>query len=196
MSRVLRGALLMRMLRIERAFAEARHGVPIHHCGKLVVLHAVDLLQPHGDVRKPSKKCRKGTLAFSVATWATSAMSITSCTELAQSIAKPVCRAGHHVGMVAEDVQRVRKPARARTRGTRTGSSSPEILYMFGIISSKALGSGERRGEGARGQRAVHSARGARFRLHLRDAELSARKGSSAQRQPTRRQIRPSEKTA
>ena len=44
------------------------------------------------EVRKPSKKCRKGTEAFSADTWATSAMSIASCTLLEASMAKPVWR--------------------------------------------------------------------------------------------------------
>ena len=44
--------------------------------------------------------------------------------------------AGHNVGMVAEDVQRVGSD---RTRGNveYAGSSSPAILYIFGIISSR-----------------------------------------------------------
>ena len=41
-------------------------------------------------VRKPSKKCTKGTLDSNVAKCATSARSIASCTELDAIIANPV----------------------------------------------------------------------------------------------------------
>ena len=44
-------------------------------------------------VRKPSKKCRKGTRAFSVDMCAIMAMSWASCTLLEASMAKPVMRA-------------------------------------------------------------------------------------------------------
>jgi len=43
-------------------------------------------------VRKPSKKWRNGTRAFSVDRCATSAMSIASCTEFEASMANPVWR--------------------------------------------------------------------------------------------------------
>ena len=45
------------------------------------------------EVRKPSKKCRKGTRARSETMWAIPAKSITSCTEEVASMAKPVWRA-------------------------------------------------------------------------------------------------------
>src|ERR1035441_6070981 len=44
-------------------------------------------------VRKPSKKCMKGRRASRVAAWAISAISMTSCTELEESMPKPVERA-------------------------------------------------------------------------------------------------------
>jgi hypothetical protein len=44
------------------------------------------------EVRKPSKKCRKGTRERSVAAWATAAMSCASWTEFEARSAKPVCR--------------------------------------------------------------------------------------------------------
>ena len=45
------------------------------------------------EVRKPSKKWRKGTRAFKVAAWAIRAKSWASWTELAASMAQPVVRA-------------------------------------------------------------------------------------------------------
>ncbi len=88
------------------------------------------------EVRKPSKKWRNGTRASSVAAWAISAKSIASCTEPDASIAKPVARAAItspwspkiESAWVASD--------RAATWST-VAVSSPAILYMFGIMSSR-----------------------------------------------------------
>ena len=44
------------------------------------------------EVRKPSKKCRNGMRDSRVAAWAIRAKSMTSCTELEASRAKPVAR--------------------------------------------------------------------------------------------------------
>jgi hypothetical protein len=44
------------------------------------------------EVRNPSKKCRNGTRALSVAAWATAARSWASCTEPEASSPRPICR--------------------------------------------------------------------------------------------------------
>ena len=74
---------------------------------------------------------------------------------------------GHHVAVVAEDGQR---PCAASERAAMWNTvrvSSPAILYMLGIISSKPWTGGKRRGQGAGLQRAVHGAGGAAFGLHF-----------------------------
>ena len=88
------------------------------------------------EVRKPSKKCRNGTRARSVAACAISAKSCASCTELEASIAKPVWR---HA-MTSEWSPKIDSAWVARVRAAtcmQNGVSSPAILYMFGIISSR-----------------------------------------------------------
>ncbi len=88
------------------------------------------------DVRKPSKKCRNGTLALSVAACDTAAKSWASCTELAHSIAKPVERAAI-TSLWSPKIDRACVAiARAATWIT-AGVSSPAILYMFGSINSR-----------------------------------------------------------
>ena len=88
------------------------------------------------EVRKPSKKCRNGTRAFRATRCATPARSITSCTDDVASMAKPVWR----VAMTSWWSPKIDSDcaARARAETWKTpGSSSPEILYIFGIISSR-----------------------------------------------------------
>ena len=88
------------------------------------------------EVRKPSKKWRNGTRLSSVDAWATIAMSCASCTELEQSIAKPVWR--HAI--TSPWSPKMQRPWHARERAetwNTVGVSSPAILYMFGIISRR-----------------------------------------------------------
>ena len=87
-------------------------------------------------VRKPSKKCRNGTRARSVAAWLTSAKSWASCTELAASIAQPVVRAC----ITSEWSPKIDSACVAIVRAATWithGVSSPAILNMFGTISSR-----------------------------------------------------------
>ena len=89
--RVLGRAALMRMLGVERALAEGLDLVPRHEFLHLVILDAVDLLDLVGGA-EAVEEVQEGTEAFSADTWATSAMSIASCTLLEASMAKPVWR--------------------------------------------------------------------------------------------------------
>ncbi len=88
------------------------------------------------EVRKPSKKCSTGTRPASVAAVAMAAKSCASCTEFEASRAKPVAR----VDITSEWSPKIDSAwvasARAATWKT-VGVSSPAILYMFGIISSR-----------------------------------------------------------
>jgi hypothetical protein len=87
------------------------------------------------EVRKPSKKCRKGTRQRRVAACDTRARSCASWTELLASIAKPVLR----VDMTSEWSPKMDSAwvatARAATWMT-VGVSSPAILNMFGTMRS------------------------------------------------------------
>ena len=91
--------------------------------------------------------------------------------------------AGHDVGMVAEDRQRV--------IGQRAGGNVEHArqqlagdLVHVGDHQKQALRGGERAGQRARGKGAVHSAGGAAFGLHLGDADLLAKEVVAALRGP------------
>ena len=77
----------------------------------------------------------------------------------------------HHVGMVAEDVQRV-SGKRARRYVHDHGQQFARDLVHIGDHEQKPLRSGISRGKRARGQRTVHRAGGAALRLHFGNAEL------------------------
>ena len=87
-------------------------------------------------VRKPSKKCKKGTRARKVAAWEIKAMSMASCGLSEQSMAQPVWR----TAITSEWSPKIDRAevaiARADTWNT-VGVNSPAILYILGIISSK-----------------------------------------------------------
>ncbi len=86
------------------------------------------------EVRKPSKKCRKGTRLSSVAACATRARSWASCTEPDANIAKPTWRQA----MTSEWSPKIESAWVATVRAAtcmQKAVSSPAILYMLGIIS-------------------------------------------------------------
>ena len=88
------------------------------------------------DVRKPSKKCTNGTRDSSVAICAMAARSCASCTEADASCANPVARTAITSWWSPKIDSACEASARAATWKT-AGVSSPAILYMFGIISSR-----------------------------------------------------------
>ena len=88
------------------------------------------------EVRKPSKKLMKGTRPSMAARWATAARSMTSCTLPSASMAKPVWRQAITSEWSPKMFSAWLATVRADTWNT-PGSSSPEILYMLGIISSR-----------------------------------------------------------
>ena len=87
-------------------------------------------------VRKPSKKCRKGTRARRVAAWQMAAKSWACWTLSELSMAKPVMRQD----ITSEWSPKMLRAWVARVRALtcmQKGVSSPAILYMFGIIRSR-----------------------------------------------------------
>ena len=172
--RVLRGALLMRMLRIERALAEAAHRVPIHQLLHLVVLDLVDLLQLMARA-ETVEEMQEGNAGLQRGHVRHQRHVHGLLHGVGSEHGEARLPAGHHVGMVAKDGQRV-VSQRARAHMEHARQQLAGNLVHVRDHQQKALGRGERRGERARGQRAVHSARGARFRLHLRDANFLPKK--------------------
>ena len=81
--------------------------------------------------------------------------------------------ARHHVLMIAENVQGVRR-ARARADVKHGGHEFARDLIHIGDHQKKTLAGGIRRGERARAERTVHGARGAAFGLHFGKFEFLA----------------------
>ena len=84
-------------------------------------------------MRKPSKNWRNGTIEGYVERCATSAMSISSWTEFAASMANPVLRHAITSEWSPKMARDWHASERAVTWKT-VGSISPAILYMLGII--------------------------------------------------------------
>jgi hypothetical protein len=87
-------------------------------------------------VRKPSKKCRKGTRASSVETCATAAMSCADCTEDEASMPHPVGRTAI-TSLWSPKIDRACVATVRAATWITAGVSSPAILNMFGIISRR-----------------------------------------------------------
>jgi hypothetical protein len=87
------------------------------------------------EVRKPSKKCRNGTRASSVAAWAIAAMSCASWTEAEHSMAQPVVRAAM-TSLWSPKIDSAWVATVRAATWTTAGVSSPAILNMLGSISS------------------------------------------------------------
>ncbi len=120
------------------------------------------------DVRKPSKKCRNGMRVSSVAACATAAMSCASWTEFEHRSANPVWRQAITSWWSPKIDSAWVASVRAATCITN-GVSSPAILYMLGIMSSRPCDAVNVVASEPGLQRAVHRAGGPGFRLHLGD---------------------------
>ena len=88
------------------------------------------------EVRKPSKKWRKGIRLFKEARWAIAAKSCASCTLPLAKSPKPVCRTAITSEWSPKMESAWVASARAETC-MQNAVSSPAILYMFGIISNR-----------------------------------------------------------
>ena len=88
------------------------------------------------EVRKPSKKCTKGTRERKVAIWAIKAASCASWTEPDESRAKPVVR----VAITSEWSPKIDRAWVATDRAATWKTvdvNSPAILNILGIISNR-----------------------------------------------------------
>jgi hypothetical protein len=91
--------------------------------------------------------------------------------------------AGHDVGVIAKDRQRVRGQ-RARRNMQHEGSQFAGDLVQIGNEQQQALAGGEAGGQRTGGQRAVQRAGRAAFRLHLDDFRHRAPQVGAALRRP------------
>ncbi len=165
--RVLRGAHLMRMLGVQRAAAEGLHGVPVDEPGDVFVGDVLDLLdfmagaetveeveERHGRLQRGQMRDQRHILRF--------------LHGVGGQHRKAGLTAGHNVGVISEDGQRV-IGQRAGGHMEHRGQLLAGDLVHVGDHQKKSLRGGKGGGQRARDERAVNGARGARFGLHFRD---------------------------
>ena len=163
--RVLRGAHLMRMLGVERAGAEGLNLVPRHQGRDFVVIKGVDFLHLVAGA-EAVEEMQEGNAGLQGAQVRDQAQIHGFLHTVGGQQRKAGLTAGHHVGMVAENGQRM--------RSQRTGADMEDAgqefagdLIHVGDHQQEALAGGEGGRERAGGQAAVHGARRARLGLHL-----------------------------
>ena len=133
--------------------------------------------------------------ASSVAAWATRARSIASCTELDASMAKPVARAAM-TSLWSPKIDRACAASERAATWKTVGVSSPAILYMLGIISSRPCDAVNVVAERPGLQRAVDGAGRAALALHLDHRGAPSPEVRPVRRLPTGPPTRPSARTA
>ena len=119
------------------------------------------------EVRKPSKKCRNGTRARSVAACATSAKSCASCTDDAHSIAKPVVRAAITSLWSPKIESACVATVRAATCSTQRRELARDLEQVRAASAAGPATTVKLVASAPRCTRAVQHARGARLALHL-----------------------------
>ena len=186
--RVLRGAAKGRVIRIQRAGAELGNLLGREQLGHVLISDLVDLLnlvrgteaveevqERHGALQRGDMGDERHVLRL--------------LNGVGSQHRKAGLAAGHHVGVVAEDRQRVvgqRTSAHVEDAGQQLAGD----LVHVRDHQQQALGRGERRGERAGLQRAVHGTGGAGFGLHLRDADRLTKEILAIVRSPVIRNFR------
>ena len=118
-----------------RARSERLHRVHIHHILQIVVIPDGDLLDLVGGT-ETVKEVDEGDAALDGGQMGHGGQVHDLLHITLGQHGKAGLTAGHDVGVVAEDVQRMAGHGTGQTWNTQ-GSSSPAILYMLGIISSR-----------------------------------------------------------
>ena len=148
------------------------------------------------EVRKPSKKWRNGHARLAASPRArSSAKSCASCTEFDASSANPV---GRHA-MTSEWSPKIESACVATVRAAtcmQKGVSSPAILYMFGIISSRPCDAVNVVASAPAWSAPWTAPGGPALGLHLDDVGHARPRCSSGRRPPSRRPARPWATTA
>ena len=166
------GAAHVRMLGVERVLTEGFDGLHVAHIGKILIVPNGDLLDLVGgaeaveevDERDSAGNCGKVSHGTEIHDFLHVALAEHGKTGLA---------AGHDVGVIAEDVQRV--------GGDGTGGDMEDAgqllgrdLVHVGDHQKKTLGCGIGGGQGARAEGAVNGTGSTGFRLHFNDLDLGA----------------------
>ena len=167
---VLRSALLMGMLGVHRAGAELGNLIERTQLGHILVVDHLDLLNlvRGAEAVEEVQERNRGTQGGQVShqRQVHSLLHGVGCQHR-----KTGLTAGHHVGMIAEDVQRVSGKG-AGGDVEDAGQQLAGDLVHVRDHQQQALGRGESRSQRASDQRAVHGAGCAGLGLHLGDLHL------------------------
>ena len=186
--RVLRGAAQMRMLRVERTGAELLDLVPRHQLGDILVRDLVDLLDlVRGTEAVEEVQERHGALEGRQVRDERHVLSLLH--GVGREHREAGLAASHDVGVVAEDGKRMVSQRTGAHMENARQQLAGDLVHVRDH-QQQALGRGERRGQGAGLQRAVHSASGAGLGLHLRDADRLAEQVLTIMRSPIVRDFR------
>jgi len=166
---VLRGALLMGMLRIESAGAELVHLFEVDKLFYLVILDRVDLAHL---VRSAEavEEAQERHARFESGEVRDKRQIHDLLHAVGREHGKSRLAARHDVGVVAEDVERVAREASCGNVEDGRQQFAGDFIHI-GDHKKQALACGERAGERACRERAVHGACRARFGLHLGDPQ-------------------------
>ena len=164
---VLVGAAHGGMLGVQSALAEGLNGVHVHHLGQILVVPDGDLLDLVGGAEAVEEVDEGDAALDGGQVGHRSQVHDLLHVALGQH-GKAGLAAGHHVGVVAEDVQGLGGHG---TGGNveHAGQQLAGDLVHIGDHQQQALGGGIGGGQSAGGQGAVDGAGGAGLRLHLND---------------------------
>ena len=170
---VLVGATGVRVIRVECVVAEGLHGAHVEHLAQLVEVPGSDLLDLVGGAEAVEEVEERGLALDGSEVRDRGKVHDLLDVALAEH-GKAGLAAGHDVGVVAKDVQRLRGDgtgAHVEDRGELLGSD----LVHVGDHEEQALGCGIGAREGTCAKRAVNGACGAGLRLHLNNLDRSTK---------------------
>ena len=152
-------------LRVESVLAERGNGVHVAHILKVFIIPYGDLLDLVGGT-EPVKEVDEGYAALDGSQMCHGRQVHDLLGIILAQHGKTGLPAGHHIGVVAENVQRMGGNGTGRNV-EHAGQQLAGDLVHIGDHQQQALGRGISGGQRACGQRAVHGAGRARLGLHL-----------------------------
>ena len=159
------------MLRVQSAGTEGRHRVAVKQLIHILIVDRFDLLDLVGGA-EAVEEMHEGNAALDGGKVRHKRKIHDFLHGSGSKHGKAGLAAAHHVAVIAEDGERM---VSKRTGGNVEHAGQQLAGDLVHVRDhQQALGSGEGRGQRARGKGAVHGARSARLGLHLSDADLLA----------------------
>ena len=176
------------VLRVECAFAECFYCIHVAHLFEVFIVPNLDLLDLVGGAEAVEEVDERNA-ALDGSQVRNSAQVHNFLRVCLSQHGKAGLAAGVNVGVVAEDVQRVGSNGSRGNMEYRWQQFAGDLVHVRDH-QQQALRRGERRGERAGLQRAVHGTGGAGFGLHLRDADRLTKEILAIVRSPVIRNFR------